>query len=89
MQPKSSVMLFGKIFIWICSAFVYTKVTKYKFDSPNSQWEKMHLIPKRFEASGKGEAWWGGEHPLGGKGLEEWDEELWDGGLGGETMAGM
>jgi hypothetical protein len=37
----------------------------------------MCVILERFEAQVKGKAWWGGgEHPLGGKGEEEWDEEL-------------
>jgi hypothetical protein len=40
----------------------------------------MHLILERLEAPGYGEVWWG-EHPLRGKGEEEWDEELWEGGL--------
>jgi hypothetical protein len=30
-----------------------------------------------------------GEHPLGGKGEEELDEELWEWGMGGSTMAEM
>jgi hypothetical protein len=30
-----------------------------------------------------------GTHTLGGKREEEWDEELYLGGLGGGTMAGM
>jgi hypothetical protein len=47
------------------------------------QWEKIHLILERLEAPGKGEDWWGmGKHPLGSKGEEEWDEELWEGGKG-------
>jgi hypothetical protein len=39
----------------------------------------MCLILKRLEAPGKG---WGlvdREHPLRGKGEEEWDKELWEG----------
>ena len=40
------------------------------------QWEKVRLIPERLEAPGKGEVWWGREHPLRGKGEEKWDEEL-------------
>ena len=40
-----------------------------------SQWE-MCFILKRLEAPGKGEARFGIEFPLRGKGEEEWDEEL-------------
>jgi hypothetical protein len=43
----------------------------------------MHLILEIKGRSG------GGEHPLGGKREEEWDEELWERGLGGGAMAGM
>jgi hypothetical protein len=51
----------------------------------------MHLTLKRLEAPGSEEAWQGGGgwgvrwgHPLGdGRGEEEWDEELSEGGLGG------
>jgi hypothetical protein len=39
----------------------------------------MSLILERLEAPGKGEAWWGGEQPFGGKGEEECDEKLWEG----------
>ena len=42
----------------------------------------MHLTLERHEVLGKGEVQWG-EHPLGSKGEEEWDEELWEGGPGG------
>ena len=41
--------------------------------------ESICLILERLEAPGKREAW--EEHPLRGKGEEEWDEELWEGGL--------
>jgi hypothetical protein len=45
------------------------------------QWEKMRLVLKRLEAQGRS----GGlEHPLAGKGKEEWDEELWKERQGGE-----
>ena len=40
-------------------------------------WEKMHLILERLETSRKVDTWWRGgerEHPLRGKGGEEWDE---------------
>jgi hypothetical protein len=46
------------------------------------QWE-MNLILESLEVSGKGKAWWGREHPLRGKGEEEWKDELWEGGLRG------
>jgi hypothetical protein len=42
----------------------------------------MCIILENLEAPGKGEIWWG-EHPLGGKEEEEWDEELWGGGTWG------
>jgi hypothetical protein len=48
----------------------------------------MCLILERLEAPGKVEVWCGGgEHPLRGKGEEEWDEELWKGVW--EAMTGM
>lgn len=37
---------------------------------------------QRLEIPGKGEAYLGVEHPLRGKGEEEWDEEQWEGKLG-------
>jgi hypothetical protein len=53
------------------------------------QWEQMQLILESLETWGprKGEAWCMcvGEHSLGGKGEEEWDEELWEGRLKGAT----
>jgi len=37
----------------------------------------MHLILEKLEAPEKREAWWGEEeHPLEGKGEEEWNEKL-------------
>jgi hypothetical protein len=47
------------------------------------QWEKMCLILERLEAPRKGGDWEGGEHPPGGKGKKEQEEELWKWGLGG------
>ena len=35
--------------------------------------------PERLEAPGRGSPAGGGEHPLGDKGEEEWDEELQEG----------
>jgi hypothetical protein len=54
------------------------------------QWEKTSLTLKRLEGPGSGE---GCRHPLkdrelgaaGGLGGKEWDEELWEGGLGGSN----
>jgi hypothetical protein len=47
----------------------------------------MHLILERIP--GKWEYSWSmgaeGEHPLEGKGEEEWSEELWGGAEGGRT----
>ena len=40
------------------------------------QWEKMPIILERLETPGKKGAFRGREHPLRGKGEQEWDEEL-------------
>jgi len=45
------------------------------------QWKKMCLILKRLEAQGRRRP--GGGAPLRGKGEEEGEEELWEGGLRG------
>ena len=42
----------------------------------------IHLILKRIKATGKGEAWSGGKHPIRGKG----EEEKWT--AGGENKVG-
>jgi hypothetical protein len=50
----------------------------------------MPLLFERLEAPGKGEAWRvREEHHPGGKGEEEWDEELWGVGQRGGPVTGM
>jgi hypothetical protein len=46
--------------------------------------EEISLIPERFEAPGKVDTCGGREHPLRGKGKEEWDDELWE--MGNKSM---
>lgn len=49
--------------------------------------EDESLTLDRLEAPGREEAWWGGVwvwgHPLGDRGKEEWEVELWEGRQGG------
>jgi hypothetical protein len=53
------------------------------------QWAKMWLILRNLRSQGRGRPGGGGEHPLRGKGEEEWDEELCVGELGRRAITGM
>jgi hypothetical protein len=47
----------------------------------------MHLTLERLEAPESGQSWRGWEgHPLGDRGEEEWEKELWEGGSGGSRL---